>query len=420
MAAVNIKPKKVASGAFGSVYNPAFKNKNSIGQNILYPDEVTKIYFKKSAYDKALQDAEKVKMALGENTGIAPYRHKYKLSNLNTITRENIAKIKRNSGEKNLIHGDIREVNIMIHPQRGKITIIDFDALTTRDDYFDKQTKYTLALAKGIKSNYPEYNAGLYQLPPEFLIKPFLESHFKQANGPVGIFPWKQMYSIPKVYASKESGSISPLITHNNIDDIVALSTINILHRYYKFIKLNYDNKQSNVDFNRFLVQYLNTIFAETADSYGLAGGLLCLLASVEQVYKDKIYAKQRDIYKKYLLTDIKDIILAMASPDYRYRISPEQAYELILPLVENYIEEMKGASNNIRMVSSVNSPKSISGSKRSRSNNSSGAESQESLTEAFKKGRLNNTLKAPLARQNTLYGGKRKTVRRKKSKYLN
>jgi hypothetical protein len=38
-------PKKVANGAFGSIYNPAFPNKNASGRFTIYPDEVTKIYF---------------------------------------------------------------------------------------------------------------------------------------------------------------------------------------------------------------------------------------------------------------------------------------------------------------------------------------------------------------------------------------
>jgi serine/threonine protein kinase len=422
-------PKRVGVGAFGSIYNPAFKNKSKNGKIIDYPNQVTKIYFKKNAYNKSLENAEKVKAVLGENIGIGPYMHKYKLSNLKGIIEKgNESKLQMTTREenpelhmlhmqylgkdffemmtldvaktlsedallnlpmeilkvigqvmtlkqRNLIHCDIRDVNIMIHPMTGKLTIIDFDLLTTCDNYFDKQTKYIL-FKEGISDEgkqYVVYSPQYYQLPPEFLAKEFLQYKIIEllqstdsqqrsmiieymnipymielkkgkyyGNGPPvdAIFPWKRMYNIPKIFG-REAGSFSPLITSDNIDNIVVDSIITILNKYKRDIVINYNNRKSDKEFNDFLIRYLNDIFLETADSYGLAGGLLCLIASVEHIYKDKIFGGEaRELYKDYLLTQIKEIILAMASPIYRYRISPEYAYELISPIVKEYADK--------------------------------------------------------------------------------
>ena len=179
----------VAKGAYGCVIKPALPNRaNNYEGWTQYPNNVTKLFFKKTNMKKAYKNSQTMYNLLGRNNGhkTMKYRHKYRSSNISNNVRTRCKKIGRNVklyplrmknlgndfwaldkdkkykkyrtiyvgtlldqilkvmkqiqilvGRK-LIHGDVRETNLMIHPETGTITLIDFDLLHPADAYFDK------------------------------------------------------------------------------------------------------------------------------------------------------------------------------------------------------------------------------------------------------------------------------------------
>lgn len=540
------KPKKIAQGSYGAVYRPAFKNKKNNGTNLIYPNEVTKVYFKKNTYNKALENAVKIKNAIGNDPGIKPYMHSYKKNNVkNIIKEENIAKHETADNgsmymlhmpdlgidlfnimfpenidklteeailnipfqiikvikqvktlyDNELVHGDIRDVNIMIHPKTGNITIIDFDALDNRKVYFNKQILYSLLckdiMDKNIKkedsryksaSKYAINRAGSYHTPPELLIKDSIQTFYPNKDGTMSLsllelyeydnarlsrfiakqldrpylkylknfqnysnnFPWKQMYSIPIRYRAGDkiyTDSISPLVTNDNVAEIITASTIFILPKIKsRLLEIVSTNSK---DFNKLIEsvsELLNEVFGETYDSYGLAGGLLCLLASLQNVFTKKLNEKYIEVYNTIVYNKLLGVILGMACPNYTFRISPTKALEFLEPIMKEYekmlksnelstiveeeekeeeeinkleIEGVKNVAKKLEYPEEVNTNMNrLSGKKRSRNQNNNKNKKNKNNNTTIKKSRQQNI---PMTRQQTLFGGKRKTVRRNK-----
>lgn len=537
------KPKKIAQGSYGAVYRPAFKNKKNNGTNLIYPDEITKVYFKKNTYSKALNNAIKIRNAIGEDPGIKPYKHAYKKNNVkNIIKEENINKhetsdngsfymlhmpdlgmdlfevMKPESADKlteeailnipfqiikvikqvktlydnELIHGDIRDVNIMIHPKTGIITIIDFDALDNRNVYFNKQTQYSLLCKdifdKNIKKEDSKYNyaskyainkAGSYHTPPELLIKDSIQTFYPNKDGTISLsllelydydiehksryiakqldrpylkylknfqnyannFPWKHMYTIPVRFMAGgkvQTSTVSPFVTNENIAQIITASIIHILPQIEKrlidIVNVSGDNYNKML---QLVLVLLNDVFGETYDSYGLAGGLLCLLSTVQNIIDKKLNKKYIEEYNRIVLRNIISVILGMACPICTFRISPKKALEFLEPIMKEYdemiksneivhiviekekennainkinIEEVKNVVKKLEYPEETNiNMNKLSGKKRSRNQNNNKNKKNNNTT--IKKSRQENIL---MTRQQTLFGGKRKTYRKK------
>jgi hypothetical protein len=202
--------KIVGSGTFGSIIKPALPNEIN-GVLTAYPNNVTKVFYKKKAYNNVVQAVHKVQNIMnarsGPNAGHAVhlYTKKYKGINLprNILTSiqsnkpniindtnlhlmrmpylgvdfhnavhkpalhtylqhlpfptilEQIVKLVLQTSslaEQNHGHFDIRESNVMIHPGTGIMTIIDFDWLKPFHEF---------------KRSYP---FGFYNNPPECLL----------------------------------------------------------------------------------------------------------------------------------------------------------------------------------------------------------------------------------------------------------
>jgi len=170
------------------------------GVRTAFPGDVTKLFFKKDTYEKALLTRDHVTAMLGdESHRVTPYVRTIRGSNLSASIQtdcrikpddplfpvrmpylgrdisdiqsyykqiqiipietilEQILKITsqvKHLFESGYIHGDIRELNVMIHPITGTMTIIDFDYLNTKKDFLVKYGG----------------NFGFYSNPPESML----------------------------------------------------------------------------------------------------------------------------------------------------------------------------------------------------------------------------------------------------------
>ena len=181
----------VAKGSYGCVIKPALPNRANNSESwTQYPNSVTKLFFDKDDMKKAYTNSQTVYNLLGRNNGhkTQKYRHKYRSSNIPNNVRTRCKKIgnnvklyplrMKNLGNdfwglerddkykkyrtiyvgtfldqilkvmkqiqilvhRGMIHGDVRETNLMIHPETGIITLIDFDLLYPVDEYFDEMS----------------------------------------------------------------------------------------------------------------------------------------------------------------------------------------------------------------------------------------------------------------------------------------
>ena len=216
-ASASVKPQIIGQGSYGVVIKPAFPNTNSTGKVHEYPENVTKLFFKKSGYNQVLNVASRLPGIFGPNNGhrIYPYSRSFTFKNLpmnlqskfksvdpntklypvrmpnlgkslNTLStfykelrvipvRTILSQIQKllhqllNAKKEGYIHGDVRETNIMINPATGIMTLIDFDFLHTVEDFLKM------------------YPFGFYCHPPETMIlfhmkKRDVKLYFKTAD----------------------------------------------------------------------------------------------------------------------------------------------------------------------------------------------------------------------------------------------
>ncbi len=201
-APINAATRFVSRGSFGCVVEPALPNENETGTWTQFPRNVSKLFRNRENYNAALQHTRKAQNLMGHNRGhrMNTYRHNYKTANslphhirkscslekgepiwvarmphLGVSLWEidyipNRTKLRRipvaiivQQVWKLLtqvhaiykaahIHGDIRETNIMIDPETGVMTLIDFDWLLPANQYL------------------AEYPLGYYSNPPECIM----------------------------------------------------------------------------------------------------------------------------------------------------------------------------------------------------------------------------------------------------------
>jgi serine/threonine protein kinase len=187
-------------GGYGVAVDPALPNQDAAGQEVQYPGEITKFFVRKANYDKALSNAANLRSRFPtEVSKIAPYTKPFTLANttsipglkldiervagkgylpsntpvypihmpnlgfslydcyikpnvkaklqaLNPLTiAHEILKSLKVVGEINgmgYIHGDIRERNVLLNPDTGQLTIIDFDLFQSADSFLEKNYRF--------------------------------------------------------------------------------------------------------------------------------------------------------------------------------------------------------------------------------------------------------------------------------------
>lgn len=191
-------------------------------------------------------------------------------------------KVLRSIKHAGYIHGDIRETNVMIHPNAGEMTIIDYDWFYPFDD---------------LKERYPYY---MYHLPPECMF--VFNSKIKHLP-----HPWH-------AFRGGRNNGMNPDDLFNNLE-------------FYKQRGVNYlyDSKDLAVALLAFMNMpknkplFLNRQFDELAkkifdfvkdqiDSYGFAFTLRCLFDKCGEY--DGIWSNNMLQYNDPTFMTIRDFIL--------------------------------------------------------------------------------------------------------------
>lgn len=178
--------KLLGKGTYGLVFEPALPNVNAAGNPVEFPGYVTKAFFEEEEYKKALTNAPKlarnvpaihipynsytrkvqrgniplavrkeaknhgdltdpmylIRMphkgySIRDVTEQSAMRRKIEALPLEVKVREiyKLMNIVKALGDAGYVHGDIREPNILINPDAGTMTIIDFDLLKPTSEF---------------------------------------------------------------------------------------------------------------------------------------------------------------------------------------------------------------------------------------------------------------------------------------------
>lgn len=360
----------VAKGSYGCVVKPALRNRSEHDRKwTSYPKNVTKLFFTRKNMKKAFNDSKHMYELLGHNKGhkTYKYKHSYNTSNIPRSVFEKCKKLKsdaplyplrmRNLGydiwstprnykefrkihvgiildqivkvmkqikklvDRRLIHGDVRETNIMVNPKSGDITLIDFDLLNPVETFFD--------LEKG--------HLGFYCHPPEaFLyndIKSLLEST-------------KAGHTINAIFESRDiSERIDKYVEHHSEFEFANPENLN---RTVSRAELILDLKKSLRFYATHLDATLSKDFLQTAmretmlpsfDGYGLAFSLLEFLT---HVYPPVMRRIQKDTYDESLKSRISDGRRAYSSEQIRtIRTTLHKlVFEVLEPMVSLRIQD--------------------------------------------------------------------------------
>ena len=374
-APVSPNLRYIAKGSYGCAIGPALPNIVS-GSWKTYPSNVTKLFYDKHNYDKLLAKQPMIHNVFGKinDYTIHPYIHKFTYRNIPSKVRANcdigsqdlhivrmphlgtsvhdttkdsakyrpilkaipiptllneIMKLFGNVKtlrDKNLIHGDIRETNLMIDPNTGKLTIIDFDWLLPKDTFL------------------AEYGGfGFYNNPPEALMVDRIAN--LERIGFDGVF-FNELNS---------DGEAQEYIKHSNRykyrDDLglrinastIAIANMKNLKYIPDLIKLEYANNTTIDIALKETVLKQNMI--KTFDSYGLG---ITLAALLYVVYPEEFTAESNKTIHSLIHTIIKPMI-ALEMKD---RMGIEEAIgkmETLQASLAGASEAAEGGGNRIR-----------------------------------------------------------------------
>lgn len=323
------------SGAYGVVVSPALENTDETGAPIPFPGMVSKIMVHKNVYEKAFYNSQVIQSSIPElHIPINPYQKQFKFQNMSgnvqtklrqiepslqdssslyvvrmpdlgvsihKIIREpqlyrqyrqvpvqtmaaemlKCMRIVQSIGSKGMIHGDIRDTNVLLNVYTGTMTIIDFDWFMSQENFLKEYKKpyysFPLDLLYSLKQVSPEYFAtvGIDGTP-------FLSGREKFAN--------YCLQTPPDVYEQFVKGIVNHLIQPQNaIPDDLYYSYLfdkNFYHSNYKiqcidgFIQYyevlnNHKNKKDDI------IEAFCNRSVETYDSFGLAMTFRLLLNQV-------------------------------------------------------------------------------------------------------------------------------------------
>jgi hypothetical protein len=181
----------LGKGSFGLVFAPALDNVDPNGNPVSFPKNVTKLFYRGSNYEKALRNYNVLRESVpsvANGVRLTKYTRKYKFRNLPNSIKANIKSRRpytdewqpmypvrtpylgvsfsdlhkhtvvyshvpiettirevykimkqiKEIGDAGYVHADIRETNVMVNPNTGIMTLIDFDWLTRKDEILDE------------------------------------------------------------------------------------------------------------------------------------------------------------------------------------------------------------------------------------------------------------------------------------------
>jgi hypothetical protein len=422
----------IASGAFGATVKPALPNYNeTTGQWIEYPENITKIFYKKTVKNNAVRKQRAAKNILkSNNLRINNYKYnKYTVKNLPNSIKSEIFKvglkentplelvrlpnlgndiiyyinkiiINNKNNNKNIIdrvfkisfdksigeiykiimyvnniyqagyiHGDIKCENLMMKND-GTLTLIDYDMFETRDNYYNFLLKYN--------------QFGLKHHPPEvflfFMIKDIQK--LIQLKVDESTLTLEQMYNyfsrkpdiqmIIKQYVDYVS-ILFPLINIQMNEDIFYTNLLINMQNFMKYYKQN----NNGMTIKEFFKWYL----LEKFDTYGTGVSLFATFNIFYNfMFRNDEASRKKNITNKLFSTGLNN----MTNSYYNIlRDIQNILYKMLHPIYNNrlHIQDAVQEMNNIIMQNSGQT------TKRSRNfSNSENAKKSKKITNYFKK----------------------------------
>jgi hypothetical protein len=351
-------------GSYGCAIKPALPNLNNSGNWVQYPDNITKIFFDEKQGKNAVKSQTKIKNILQNdqhriNTykvnnydinnidyqtrvqcfGNDPWKYpskiypvrlpdlgidmgrftepllkKYRDINIKKIIEQmnkiiNQVKTINNSG---YIHGDLREPNIMINPQTGDMTLIDFDWFHEKQEFFQKY--------------FP--SLGFYNNPPETLMMPVIILFYNQSKFP------EYLHQVIKTYVGNEM--INP---KSKISKYISIHNQRMKHRGHLYADILLDADKitqifyytilavrelfgaeigdtANTEESKTLLKWnFLRLIDPSFDSYGVAFTLLDFIA---QVYGRLMFRGEGNEERKIRIEHLRDQRLTNGGKKYR------------------------------------------------------------------------------------------------------
>jgi hypothetical protein len=394
----------VAKGSFGCIVKPGLPNKGYKIDNKWeqFPKSVSKIFIHSPHYYTALSSTKKAHNIMGADPAhiMNSYKYQYYSNSLPEKIRTN-CKLKPNKEifvtrmpnlgvsfidlngnmtaidklhrisfitilkqikkvleqvkklqEANYVHGDIRDANVMIDPENGNISIIDFDWLLPKDEFFKR------------------FPLGFYNSPPEAMVHKYI--------------------SEDRIYEPKELGKIKTqleeinknMINKNGKEEwlIELIDYFNNYERYFinsnvgQSLKITRDIlkdmiiknmevyaekiKKNRIQYNSMVKRKLfyNEIF-KTYDSYSIGFSILYLMnilypgkievnsSKMAESLKGKLYNELVEYDDSTLdiiagtIVNIKNVMAKLCSFDMATRATIDTA----IKVVNDEIEKLKG-----------------------------------------------------------------------------
>jgi serine/threonine protein kinase len=334
--------KYIAKGSFGCVVKPGLPNKGPDTNWEQFPNNITKIFKRKKDYKTGLNSTIKAHQIMGKNTAhrMNEYKYKYtarnlpkkilnscKLTTYNDIyasrlpnlgisffdlngNTEAIDKIHRISfitlleqilkvleqvdklQKANYVHGDIRENNVMIDPKDGRISIIDFDWLLPKDNFFSDSSKGGFPL-------------GFYNSPPESIVAKYLIdiqniTESTTLNRIEQYLPQIESFKDSVIYFLGSNVAKSRNITEDDLKDII-IENIEYYNSKLQLYTLDKYNKY---------IKVTNELF-RTYDSYSIGYSLMYMMnilypgrVSLTRI-KQEEFIKMKDYIRGKLYDDL-------------------------------------------------------------------------------------------------------------------
>ena len=333
--------------------NPALPN-DVEGVRTAFPKDVSKLFFKKEAYDKALLTGDRMATLVGdESHRITPYIRTLRGSNLTPsvqtecrikpedplfpvrmpylgrdisdiqhyyrdiralsvgIILDQIVKLTtqvKRLFEAGYIHGDIRELNVMVHPGTGMMTLIDFDYLKPKKEFI---TDYA-------------GNFGYYSNPPESLLLRLFRYGEQETV-------FNKYYTMANVYKSTK-------ISKDEIHEAILDSRALFLERNLKDFTAISDEIMRSFDsygLGLALDWFLHNVYSFIDTREPTEAHLVAAESRLSN--KGMPYDKPTIIRIFHTIYDIKQIVKQMVALKARARIDILVAHARILAVVEDW-----------------------------------------------------------------------------------
>lgn len=359
----------LGTGGYGIAFKPALPNTIE-GTLTNFPENITKVFYDFSNMNQAITQLEAIPNDIGFNKYIEPYKKNIKRRNLPSFARNELATHGINMNNNvaavhvhdlgvdfnklsnaefqtpvraiplrsivsemkklmeqvsrllaaGFIHGDIRGPNVLIHPTTGVMNIIDFDWLSTRDDFY---------------TNYSTH-FGFYSNPPECIFV-LAVPHTKPINESITVrYPYSSSVQrklreyVGNFFRQSWAKLVYP-------DSATLSSTLNDSIDSFLDGLSTLSTNDGTLNESEYYTTYKKLVL-DSFDSFGLAGALLEFIAKVYTVngFNPMVHSCEEYIANGgvlntedcVLLKQVCDILLRMANLSVAIRIDIDDALE--------------------------------------------------------------------------------------------